>query len=88
MSRTDNYSTADETVSAKRGVAITLSDSVNFPNGISRGIHAKVGGTVVVVWQDDSTSEHTLLTGVDYGYQAKRINSTGTDVTVSLTALY
>ena len=70
-------------------VAITPSDSVNFTNGVCRGIYVGGAGNVVAI--DPLTNTATTFIGCVAGsvlpIQAVRVNSTSTTAT-SLVALY
>lgn len=75
------------TYSARLGIAITKSDTVNLTPGC-RGVYVGVTGDVVVVWSDDSTTTFVgVPAGVILPVQAKRINSTSTTAS-SMLALY
>lgn len=68
-------------------LAITKSDSVNFPQGLCDAIYIGGAGVVVVVMQDDSTASFTCVAGQILPVRAKRVNSTSTTATLMI-ALY
>lgn len=70
-----------------RGEAITKSDTVNIPGGLTDAVY--VGGAGVVVWinQADVACSITAVAGGLLPIRAKRINDASTTATV-MTALY
>lgn len=77
---------ANRTDPSTFGVAITTSDSVNLPNGLCRGIHVGVGGTITLI-QADLVVPYIVVAGSYYPYECTRVNATGTTAT-DLVALY
>ena len=73
------------------GLAITKSDTVNFPVGVNYGlcdaIYIGGAGIVVAVLQDDSLLSFTCIAGQILPVKAKRVNSTNTTATLMI-ALY
>lgn len=78
---------ANDTFSARNGVAITAHDSTNFEP--CRAIYVGTGGNVVVVFAD--TGSAVTFTNVPSGailpVAAKRVNSTSTTAS-NMVALY
>lgn len=73
---------------ANKGFAVTPSDTVNFAQGICRGIYVGVSGDVVVVHGDDTTVTYkAMAAGVVHPIMAKRINNTNTTAT-NVVAVY
>lgn len=72
-----------------KAVAITKSDSVNFPevDGPCASVFVGGAGVVVVVFEDDSTASFTCVAGEILPVRAKRVNSTNTTATL-MVALY
>jgi hypothetical protein len=69
------------------GADITKSDTVNIPQGLTDAIYVGGAGIVVVVWQNDTTSNFTAIAGEILPVKAKRVNSTTTTATL-MVALY
>lgn len=62
-------------------VAVTPHDSTNFARGVCDRLFVGTGGTVTVVFSDDSTCQYTVADGTWMLVRAKRVNSTGTTAT-------
>lgn len=76
----------------RKAVAITKSDTVNFPNqgtsdNLTSAIYVGGAGIVQVVFQDGSTCDFTCVAGQILPVQAKRVNSAVTTATLMI-ALY
>lgn len=69
-----------DTKGADRWIAVTPSNTVNFTE-VPRGIMCNVAGDVVLVGFDDVAVTMTLVAGLLYPFQPKRINSTSTTAT-------
>lgn len=67
--------------------AITKSDTVDFVEGPCDAIYVGGAGIVVVVHEDNNTSQFTAVAGEILPVKAKRVNSTSTTATLML-ALY
>lgn len=72
-----------------KAVAITKSDTDNFPavDGPCEAIHVGGAGVVVVVFENDSTASFTCVAGQVLEVRAKRVNSSSTTATL-MVALY
>jgi hypothetical protein len=70
-----------------RALAITKSDTVNFPNGLTDAIYVGGAGVVVAVMDDDTAVNFTAVAGEILPLKAKRVNSTTTTATL-MVALY
>lgn len=72
-------------VSFNKAIAITKSNTANFAEVDGRtccdAIYVGVGGTVTVVFEDDSTCQYVGVAGGTLYVKAKRVNSTGTAAT-------
>lgn len=68
-------------------VAITKSDTVNFPDGLCRAIYVGGAGIVVAVAEDDATCAFTAVAGEILPIKAKRVNATTTSASLMI-ALY
>lgn len=68
-------------------VAITKSDTVIIPQGMTHGIYVGGAGDVVVVFEDGSTCTFACGAGQILPVRAVRVHSTGTTAT-GLVALY
>jgi len=78
--------TADATVSAYRGVALTKSDTAVIPN--TKGLHIGVGGDIAVTMNDGSIVTYkNCISGLVYPYQITQLRSTNTTAT-DVVALY
>jgi hypothetical protein len=70
-------------VSFNRALAITPSDTVNFPLGPPEAIYVGGAGVVVLVFNDDTTVSVTAIAGAWLPFRSvKRVNSTSTTATV------
>lgn len=68
--------------------AVTPSDTVDFTQGVTRGIYVGGAGNFVAVKEDATTVTFTgALAGVVYPIRCKRVNNTNTTAT-SLVALF
>ena len=67
--------------------AITVSDTVNFTDGICTSIWVGVAGNVQVVRWDDTVVQFAAVGGTVIPVMAKRVNSTSTTAS-GLVALY
>lgn len=67
--------------------AITTSDTVDIPQGLTDAVYVGGAGVVVAVFQDGSTLSFTTVAGSVLPLRVKRINATGTTATL-LNALY
>jgi hypothetical protein len=83
---------ADETKPYNFALAITKSDTVNFPLGVNGGlcdaIYVGGAGIVVAVLQNDATVAFTCIAGQTLLIKAKRVNSTTTTATVMVAMYY
>jgi hypothetical protein len=70
-----------------RAFAITKSDTVNIPQGLTDAVYVGGAGIVVAVFQDDSTAQFTCVAGQILPVKVKRVNSTTTTATL-MVALY
>ena len=74
------------------GLAITKSDTVNFPVGVKSGlcdaIYVGGAGVVVAVLQDDSLLSFTCVAAQTLKIKAKRVNSTNTTATLMIALYY
>lgn len=72
-------------VSFNKAIAITKSNTANFAEVDGRtccdAIYVGVGGTVTVVFEDDSTCQYVGVAGGTLYVKAKRVNSTNSDAT-------
>ncbi len=72
-------------VSFNKAIEITKSNTANFAEVDGRtccdAIYVGVGGTVTVVFEDDSTCQYVGVAGGTLYVKAKRVNSTGTAAT-------
>lgn len=68
-------------------VAITPSDTVNFPRGLCSGIYVGGAGIVVAVQEDGDLVNFTAVAGGVIPIRAKRVNNTDTTATL-MVALY
>jgi hypothetical protein len=72
-------------------LAITKSDTVNFPIGVNNGfcdaIYVGGAGIVVAIMEDGSAVSFTCVAGQVLSVKAKRVNSTTTSATL-MVALY
>lgn len=73
--------------SFRGSVAVTQNDSTDLTTGLTRGIQCDVAGTVKATFYDDTTDTLTLLAGIPYAFQVKRIWNTGSSAT-GVHALY
>jgi hypothetical protein len=82
---------AQETAPYTFALAITKSDTVNFPLGVNGGvcdaIYVGGAGIVVAILQDGSAVNFTCVAGQTLPVRAKRVNSTTTTATL-MVALY
>ena len=69
-----------------RFAAITTSDTVNLPGGLTDAINVGVAGIVVVISEGDVATSLTLPVGI-HPLRVKRINATTTTAT-TMAALY
>lgn len=77
-----------ETRPASNFFAITPSNTVDFTQGVTRGIYVGTGGDVVAVGQDGTAVTFTAVPGgVILPIVAKRVNSTSTTAS-NLVGLY
>jgi hypothetical protein len=68
--------------------AVTPSDTVNLPGGLTRGLNLGVSGDVKVTFSDGSTDTLVgLAAGVPQPYQVLRVWATGTTA-ASISAIY
>lgn len=81
----DDTPNMDATATARRSVAVTPSDTVNF--GQARSLYVGGAGNVVVVGLDDATTLFAVPAGAYILQQCKRVNSTNTTAT-SIVALF
>jgi hypothetical protein len=83
---------AQETAPYTFGLAITKSDTVNFPVGVNFGlcdaIYVGGAGVVVAVLPDDSTLAFTCVAGQILPIKCKRVNSTTTTATLMIALYY
>lgn len=70
-----------------QAAAITPSNTVNFPLGLSDAIYVGGAGIVAVIFQDGNEVDLTCVAGQVLPVQAIRVNSTNTTATL-LAALY
>jgi len=70
-----------------KGVDITPSDTVDFPDGLCAAIYVGGAGVVPVVWQDGSISLCTAVAGEILPFRARRVNNTSLGASL-LRALY
>jgi len=68
--------------------AVNASDTMNFTNGVCRGIYVGTGGTVPVVAADDSVSNWVVPDSYIIPAFAKRVNATGLVSAASMLALF
>lgn len=68
-----------------RAEAVTKSDAADIPGGLTDALYVGTGGTMTVVFQDDSTCAMTVAAGL-LPIRVKRVNNTGT--AAAITALY
>lgn len=83
-----SYKTADATVAAIRGAAVTISDSTVIP--ITRALFIGTGGTLVVHMGGESAATTVTFTNVAAGIfpiQVDMVYSTGTTAS-NIVALY
>jgi hypothetical protein len=62
--------------------AVTPSDTVDLPGGITRAIMVGTDGSVAVNYADGTTDTLYLLAGLVHPIQVARVFSTGTDATL------
>lgn len=67
--------------------AITTSDTVDIPQGLTDAVYVGGAGVVVAVLPDGSTANFTAVAGSTLPIKVKRINTTSTTATL-LVALY
>jgi hypothetical protein len=67
--------------------AITKSDTVDIPGGLTKAVYVGGAGIVVAVFQDGSTANFTAVAGEILPIAVKRVNSTTTSATL-MVALY
>lgn len=73
---------------ASSALAVTPSDTVNFPGGACRGLYVGVTGNVAVVDTTGVVVTYTAVAaGIVHPIRATRINATNTTAT-SILALY
>lgn len=70
-----------------RALAISKSDTVNFPNGLCDAIYVGGAGIVVAIMEDDTAVNFTAVAGEILPIAAKRVNATTTTATL-MVALY
>lgn len=83
---------AQETAPYTYGLAITKSDTVNFPVDVNYGwcdaIYVGGAGVVVVVLANDQLLSFTCVAGQILPIKAKRVNSTNTTATLMIALYY
>ena len=83
---------AEATLPYNFALAITKSDTVNFPLGVNDGlcdaIYVGGAGIVVAILQDNSAVAFTCIAGQMLPVKAKRVNSTTTSATVMVAMYY
>lgn len=70
-----------------KAVAITKSDTDDFPDGACLAIFVGGAGVVVVVFEDDTTASFTCVAGELLPVKAIRVNGTNTTATL-MVAMY
>lgn len=65
-----------------RAAAITKSDTVNIPEGLTDAVYVGGAGIVVAVFEDGSTAQFTAVAGALLPLRVKRVNSTTTTATL------
>jgi hypothetical protein len=88
MSVASTVAVVDRTEPARKGAAVTPSDTVDLTN-LTRGVYVGAGGDLAVIFANDtaSTTLVAVPTGVVLPIAVRRILSTGTTAT-SVVALY
>jgi hypothetical protein len=77
--------TADKTVGAYRGVAVTTSDTTEIQS--TAGLYVGVGGTLVVTMNDGNDVTYVgILGGVVYPFQVTKVKAATT--ATNIVALY
>ena len=86
MSASSDQLSKSGLASYRGSVAVTPSDSVDL-SPTTRGIICDVGGVVKLTFVDDTTDTLTLISGLPYTFQVKRVFSSVTAAT-GIHALY
>lgn len=68
--------------------AVTVSDTVNFPDGIARALWFDLAGTYYVVDRFDNALPYTVPAGTQLNMAAKRVNATNTTQTTGIKAWF
>lgn len=71
-----------------RAVAVTVSDTVDFPEGLCDALYVGGAGIVQAVFEDGSVVPFTAVAGEILRYRLRRVNSTSTTASLLVASYF